>query len=153
MGTTLSVQRLIRKQITFIKTEWVDVKPALAKDSKEYKELRSGEVRASKKIGFDDEAPKGGLAGTKWADEKGSRLHFKDDSIIVFTWGNVDYKGTWSPAAKGFNADVDLGDNGQGGVLRQQMEGTISDDQLQFRFRRKSAGQWLDWGTVFRSQN
>ena len=46
----------IRKQISFIKTDWVDAKPI--RSAKEYAELKSPDGVKVNRIGFDDDAPK-----------------------------------------------------------------------------------------------
>lgn len=67
-STNAELAGRVRKQIEFVRPDWVDVKPALAKDGPEYKELRAGEIAATKDGGYQDgfvEGP-GGLAGTYW---------------------------------------------------------------------------------------
>lgn len=79
-GSNNQRANLIRRQIRFIRPEWINVKPVLSKDSKEDKLSRAGEVQKSWKVGYDDDAilttrgKKINLVGTKWGNYAGYRV-------------------------------------------------------------------------------
>ncbi len=62
---------LIRKQIQFVQPEWVDVKPVLPQG------VKATDARPSKKIGYDDDAPKANIGAiltrNDWRENKMSR--------------------------------------------------------------------------------